>query len=232
MDDNGHGTLLAGIIGSSNPGNPGIAPDVDFVDLKVLDANQNGNWTAIENALQWVITNQAQYHIVAVNLSFGTGNYLGNPYTFLDSEFTALKSLNVFTAVASGNNFYTENSQPGLAFPAVDPNVVSVGATWAGNFGSNTWSSGAADLSSATDQILSVTQRSSALDIIAPGAWITSDGLNNTRTDNGRHVDGHRCRRRRRGADRSSVHRDRPKRAGQPDRCAPAHASDRRQRGG
>src|SRR5476649_1555328 len=28
MDDNGHGTHLAGIIGSSNPNAPGIAPDV------------------------------------------------------------------------------------------------------------------------------------------------------------------------------------------------------------
>ena len=39
-------------------------------------------------------------------------------------------------AVASGNNFATYNSTPGLAYPAVNPDVVSVGATWAGNYGS------------------------------------------------------------------------------------------------
>src|SRR5258708_1932417 len=35
MDDNGHGTHVAGIIGSSNPSSPGIAPDVHFAALKV-----------------------------------------------------------------------------------------------------------------------------------------------------------------------------------------------------
>src|SRR5437660_86876 len=52
MDDNGHGTHLAGIIGGSNPSAPGIAPDVHFIDLKVLDAGMNGSWTNIDNALK------------------------------------------------------------------------------------------------------------------------------------------------------------------------------------
>src|SRR2546423_1530820 len=44
MDDNGHGTNLAGIIGSSNPNMIGIAPNVNFVALKVLDSKMNGTW--------------------------------------------------------------------------------------------------------------------------------------------------------------------------------------------
>src|SRR6266849_5808553 len=44
IDDNGHGTHLAGIIGSSNTTARGIDPAVNFVALKVLDANMNGNW--------------------------------------------------------------------------------------------------------------------------------------------------------------------------------------------
>ena len=83
MDDNGHGTHLAGIIGSSNPNAPGIAPDVHFVALKVLDANMNGNWTNIDSALQWVIAHKTQYNIVDVNLSLGSGNYTTNPYSML-----------------------------------------------------------------------------------------------------------------------------------------------------
>ena len=180
MDDNGHGTLIAGIIGSSSPTLPGIAPKVNLIDLKVLDSHMNGNWTAIDSALQWVVSHRTQFNIVAVNLSLGSGNYTANPYALLESDFATLKNAGVFTAISSGNSFYTYNSQPGIAYPATSPSVVSVGATWAGNFGSNTWSSGATDYASATDQILSVTQRSSALSILAPGAWITSDGMNNT----------------------------------------------------
>src|SRR5271155_3691157 len=57
LDDNGHGTFLANMIGSSNPNDLGIAPKVQFADLKVLDANSNATWTAIDSALQWVIAN-------------------------------------------------------------------------------------------------------------------------------------------------------------------------------
>ena len=180
MDDNGHGTVVAGIIGSSNPNDPGIAPDVNLIALKVLDANMNGTWANIDAGLQWVIAHKTQYNIVAVNLSLGSGNYTTDPYDLLETDLANLKALGVFTAVASGNNYYTYGSQQGLAYPAVDPDVVSVGATWAGSDGAMTWNGGATDYSSSVDQIISITQRDSSLDLLAPGAWITSDGLDNT----------------------------------------------------
>ncbi|MBI1830768.1 MAG: S8 family serine peptidase [Planctomycetes bacterium] len=181
MDDNGHGTHLAGIIGSSNPTSPGIAPDVHFAALKVLDANMNGNWTAVDNALQWVIANQSKFNIVGVNLSLGSGNYTTNPYNLLENDFTTLKNLGVFTAVAAGNRYYTFNSQPGLGYPSISPNVVSVGATWAASYaGPVTFSTGASESAPTVDHIVSLTQRSSVLSILAPGAWITSTWLNNT----------------------------------------------------
>src|ERR1019366_7919604 len=65
QDDNGHGTFLANMIGSSDPMDPGIAPRVQFADLKVLDSNLSGPWTALDNALQWVIANKYTDNIVA-----------------------------------------------------------------------------------------------------------------------------------------------------------------------
>lgn len=174
MDDHGHGTHLAGIIGSGNANAHGIAPEVNFIALKVLDANNNGNWTAVEQALQWVINNQSRYNIVAINLSLGSGNYTTNPYNLLEDELSSLKSLGVFTAAAAGNRFYTFNSQPGIGYPSISPNIVSVGATWAGDFGSATSSSGSIDYTTAVDRVVSYTQRSSNLSLMAPGAWITS----------------------------------------------------------
>ncbi|MBI2803874.1 MAG: S8 family serine peptidase [Planctomycetes bacterium] len=177
MDDNGHGTHLAGIIGSGNGNSPGVAPNVQFIALKVLDSKMNGSWAAVDNALQWVIANQAQYNIVGVNLSLGSGNYTSNPYSLLESDFSTLKSLGVFTAAAAGNFFYTYNSQPGVGYPSISPNVVSVGATWAGDFGPATFSTGAKDYTTAVDRIASLGQRGPALDLMAPGAWITSTWL-------------------------------------------------------
>ncbi|HWY86924.1 MAG TPA: S8 family serine peptidase, partial [Gemmataceae bacterium] len=92
MDDNGHGTHVAGIIGSSDSIYTGIAPDVDFIALKVLDATGSGTFGAVDEALQWVAAHQAQYHIEAVNMSLGSGNYTVDPFTYLESDFSTLKS--------------------------------------------------------------------------------------------------------------------------------------------
>jgi hypothetical protein len=177
MDDNGHGTFVASEIGSSSTTYSGVAPDVNLIALKVLDSTGSGTYANVLNALNRVITHQAQYNIVAVNLSLGSGDYTVNPYTYLESDFATLKSDGVFIAVAAGNDYYVDNSQAGLDYPAISSNVVSVGAVWDGNFGAVAWANGARDTSTAADQIVSFSQRSSALSLLAPGAIITGDGL-------------------------------------------------------
>ncbi len=177
MDDNGHGTHIAGIIGSSSTTYSGVAPQVNFVALKVLDSTANGSWANIELGLQWVMQNRAKYNIVAVNLSLGSGNYTSVPITMLEDEFLNLKTQGMFISVASGNNFYRYNSVQGLNFPAISNHVVSVGAVWTGSFGSATFSTGAQDYSTGVDRIVSMTQRSPGLSILAPGAWITSTAI-------------------------------------------------------
>jgi subtilisin family serine protease len=180
LDDNGHGTHVAGIVGSSHATYSGVAPNVNLIALKVLDKRGGGTFGNVESALQWVAANRARYNIVAVNLSLGTGNYTANPFTFMDDEFTALKNGGVFISVAAGNSFYAYNSAVGLDYPAISPLVVSVGAVWAGNFGTVAWANGARDNSTAADRIASFSQRGPALSIMSPGAIITSTYLNNT----------------------------------------------------
>lgn len=174
MDDNGHGTHVAGIIGSSDATYTGVAPNVNFIALKVLDAGGSGTFGAVEDALKWVVANQQKYNIVSINLSVGAGSFTVNPYAFLDDEFAALKSEGVFIAVAAGNSYYTNQDYPGLAFPAIDPNTVSVGAVWPGSYGTVQWFGGATDYNTAADHIASFSQRGPNLDLLSPGAMITS----------------------------------------------------------
>jgi subtilisin family serine protease len=178
LDDNGHGTFVASEIASSSSTYSGIAPDVNLVALKVLDNTGSGTYANVLSALNWVVAHRTQYNIIAVNLSLGSGNYTVNPYTYLESDFATLKSAGVFIAVAAGNDYYTDNGQPGLDYPAVSSNVVSVGAVWDGSFGAVAWANGARDTSTAADQIVSFSQRSAALSILAPGAIITGDSMN------------------------------------------------------
>lgn len=180
LDLNGHGTHVSGIIASDSATFGGIAPDVNIISLRVLDASGSGSFGDVEDALQWVVDNQEQYNIVAVNMSLGAGNFSFNPYFFLEDELTALKSQGVFIAASSGNSFYSGNSSQGLGYPAISSNTVSVGAVWTDNFGSVSWGDGGRDYSTAADRITSFTQRSSALDILAPGAFLQSTYLNHS----------------------------------------------------
>ncbi len=177
MDDNGHGTHVAGIIGSSNAVYAGVAPNVNLIALKVLGADGSGSYGSIEDALTWVLANRTRYNIVSINLSLGSGNYTADPFDYLEGSFSALKSQGVFISAAAGNSYYTYSGQMGLAFPGVSPNVVSVGAVWDGDFGPMAWGSGARDNTTAPDRIASFSQRSESLGILAPGAMITSTYL-------------------------------------------------------
>ncbi|HEX7450232.1 MAG TPA: S8 family serine peptidase [Pirellulales bacterium] len=177
MDDEGHGTHVAGIIASADPNHLGVAPGVGIIALKVLDSTGTGDFGNVDLALQWVAAHQQQYHIAAVNMSLGAGNYQVEPWSFLDADFQQLQNEGVFVAASSGNSYYSYGSQPGLAFPAINNLVVSVGAVYNGNYGSVSWANGAKDYSTAPDQITSFTQRNSQLDILAPGAFITSTYL-------------------------------------------------------
>lgn len=177
MDLNGHGTHVAGIIGSADPAHLGLAPQVGLIGLRVLDQNGSGNFGAVKDALAWVVSHQRQYNIVAVNMSLGSGNFAANPYSFLDADLQTLKSQGVFVAAAAGNSFFTNNSQQGLGYPAISNLTVSVGAVWDGDYGSVAWASGARDYSTGVDRVTSFSQRGGMLNLLAPGAFITSTYL-------------------------------------------------------
>ena len=175
-DPLGHGTLVASIIGARDAANPGIAPGVQIIDLKVLNASGQGDFATVERALDWVSENVAKYNIVAVNMSFGDGGDYTQPQSLygLGGVLAQLASEGVITVSAAGNNFYGDQSAPGVAYPAADPNSLAAGAIWSSNLGGPFgWSTGAIDYTTAADQIMSFSQRDNALgEVFAPGAFI------------------------------------------------------------
>nr|NCR46853.1 S8 family serine peptidase [Microcystis aeruginosa SX13-01] len=167
-DKNNHGSHIASIASQ-------IAPDANLIILKVFKDNGSGYFADLEEALQWVNTNANTYNVTSVNLSLGdnqnwttaTGRY------GIGDELAAIAGQNILIAAAAGNSFYTFNSSPGLAYPAADPNVISVGAVWADDFGSGSFSNGAKDYTTAADRIASFSQRHPILDVFAPGILIS-----------------------------------------------------------
>ncbi|WP_200987580.1 S8 family serine peptidase [Anabaenopsis elenkinii] len=167
-DKNNHGSHVASIVAS-------VAPDSNLIILKVFRDNGSGYFSDLEAALQWVNSNADTYNIASVNLSLGDNQNWTTPvgrYGIAD-ELAAIANQNIIISAAAGNSFYTFNSQPGLAYPAIDPNVISVGAVWVDDFGAHTFGNGAINYSTGSDHIASFSQRHPLIDVFAPGIFIT-----------------------------------------------------------
>ena len=176
-DRNGHGSHIASLIGSQDLTYPGVAPETGLIALKVFKDSGTGTFAEVERALQWVIAHVDDYGIDVVNLSLGDGrNWTvpGGQYGVGD-EFAALNEAGVLLIAAAGNNFFTAKNQPGVAYPAADPNVIGVGAVWTADLGGPwRWSSGAIDLTTGPDRIASFSQRDPFMtEVFAPGARLT-----------------------------------------------------------
>lgn len=105
-DVQGHGTHVAGTIGSDSYG---VAPGTDLVGVKVLDDNGSGSYDDIIAGVEWVADN-AEPGSVA-NLSLG-----GPASQALDEAVNALAASGVFVAVAAGNEGQDANNvSPGGA---------------------------------------------------------------------------------------------------------------------
>lgn len=129
-----HGTAVAGIIGSSNPADPGVAPGVNIVGLRVTDSSNTASLQSIANALQWVVDNHEKYNITVVNMSLSDGqNYAHNWFATtggaaeqVTNLIGQLRNMNIPVVVATGNSF---NGQQGEGFAAIVQGTISVTAT-------------------------------------------------------------------------------------------------------
>jgi subtilisin family serine protease len=129
-----HGTSVAGLIGSTDPSDLGVAPGVNIVALRVTDNSNVASLANVANALQWVVANHSTYNITAVNMSLSDGgNYTQNWFaesggdgqrvTQLIGQLTAM---NIPVVVATGNNF---SGSQGEGFAAIVAGTISVTAT-------------------------------------------------------------------------------------------------------
>lgn len=161
QDDNGHGTHVASIAGGYDAGTyAGMATGVNFVVLKVLDADGSGSGYNLLQALHWVNDNAATYNISAINMSIGFGvNDRVARHDFMTSALKALSDKGIVSVGAAGND-YQYDQREGVDYPGSDPYSWAVGAVH---------SSGAF-----TDHLAWFSQRSSSLmDIAAPGVDVT-----------------------------------------------------------
>ncbi len=156
LDDEGHGTHVAGIIAAANDasGVVGVAPDADIYSVKVL--NYCGSTTfsdVLITAMQWVVNKKKDIggNWVA-NLSLGGGS--ASPSE--QAAFQAAADAGILVFAASGNGFLPASPTFDISYPAAYPSVVAVGAI------------------DATRTIADFSQRGPQLKLVAPGVDVIS----------------------------------------------------------
>ena len=146
-DCNGHGTHVAGILGSSTYG---VAKGVTIVPVKIFGCNDTTSVSAIVAGVDWVTADHRQGQAAVANLSLS-----GIASSALERAVTALSNDGVAVTVAAGNE--AEDACSGS--PARLPQVLTVGAT---------------DVS---DAMAPFSNGGPCVDLFAPGVRIVSTDL-------------------------------------------------------
>ena len=174
----GHGTHVAGIVGSngalSNGRFAGMAPNVNLVDFRVLDKDGSGTDSMVIAAIQRAIQLKSTYNIRIINLSLGRGISTGYANDPLCQAVESAWRAGIVVVVAAGNygrlSLNGSNGYGTVTAPGNDPLVLTVGAMKTMDTGSRT-----------DDQIASYSSKGPTTfdhivkpDIVAPGNSIIS----------------------------------------------------------
>ena len=122
MDDNGHGTHVAGTIGAvgnNGVGVAGVAWSVKIMALKFLDAAGSGNLSDAVSAIDYARSNGAKI----INASWGGGGFS----SALQTAIQRFQSVGGIFVAAAGNE--GSNNAATASFPANYSGVVSVAAS-------------------------------------------------------------------------------------------------------
>jgi len=124
MDDNGHGTHVAGSVAAikNGVGVVGVGPEISLYGLKVLDASGSGSFSNIIAALEWAVANGIQ----VTNNSYGSAS---NPGTIVENAFKNANANGVLSIAAAGNSGNCSGKSNSVGYPAQYASVVAVAAT-------------------------------------------------------------------------------------------------------
>ncbi|WP_078429746.1 S8 family serine peptidase [Alkalihalobacterium alkalinitrilicum] len=155
VDDNGHGTHIAGIIGARNNGfgTVGVAHEAELYAVKVLGKDGSGLLSSIVAGIDWAITNNMDI----INLSLGAEIESPSLKEAVDRAYNN----GILVVAAAGNNGSTNGVGDTVNFPARYDSAIAVSAT------------------NKSDQRATFSATGNAVELAAPGVEIYSTHLKN-----------------------------------------------------
>ncbi len=127
VDDMGHGTHCAGIIGA-NGTIFGMAPEVKFYAVKVLNSGGSGSMSDVAAGIEWALDpngdSDTSDHADVLSLSLGSSE--GSPYDVASLAVEAAVDAGAVVCVAAGNDgpYFGTVASPGLAHDAITVGAV------------------------------------------------------------------------------------------------------------
>jgi subtilisin family serine protease len=151
MDDNGHGTHVAGTVAAlrNSVGVVGAAPEAALYALKVLGADGGGSYDDVIAALQWAVENDIQ----VTNNSYGSS---GDPGTLVKNAFDNAYTAGILNVCAAGNSGNPAGRGDNIIYPARYDSCIAVAA------------------SDSKDKRASFSSTGPDVELIAPGVSINS----------------------------------------------------------
>lgn len=126
VDDEGHGSLTTSVMAANSNNSQGIAGinwQAKVMPVKALDTHGFGSLSTIADAIRYATDNHAK----VINLSLGAFGVTSDFAT--DEAISYATSHGVVLVAASGN----DGSSGTVSYPAINPNVIAVGATDSGD---------------------------------------------------------------------------------------------------
>jgi subtilisin family serine protease len=185
IDDNMHGTHVAGIAAGNGSLLKGVAPGAKLVAYKVLSSSGSGNFddiiAAIERSVDPNQDGNYSDHLDIISLSLGalcsTINYACGPNDPPSTAINRAIDLGVIAVIAAGNKYYYYT----INTPGMTRNAITVAATYKKNYTGNYW-----DVNPRVDYVTAFSSRGPVRiydesreiylkpDLSAPGAIICS----------------------------------------------------------
>jgi serine protease AprX len=142
-DKYGHGTHVAGLVGGTGVSSgamngylakyAGMAPNVNIINLRVLDQNGSGTDSQVIAAIQQAIALKNTYNIRVISMSLGRPVFESYTLDPVDQAVESAWQAGIVVVVAAGNrgrdNSMGTHGFATIGVPGNDPAVITVGAT-------------------------------------------------------------------------------------------------------
>jgi serine protease AprX len=127
-DDQGHGTMVAGIAAGGSPLAPGVAPNAPIVSVRTSDGEGRSVTSDVIAAADWILANAKKYNIRVANFSLAGSVETSFRIDPLDKAVERLWFNNVVVVAAAGNHGSPDGPVSMSYAPANDPFIITVGA--------------------------------------------------------------------------------------------------------